>query len=181
MWKMWEVRVGLLLLLGIGLSACAGEGSFSFPAVTPPAPYPPPGYAHRVDTPQVGLFYNCVNAEPSVLRLEGLAFNMWNSQPLRFFEFELAGVDASERTVSEAEAEGRDMQLFTGQSTSFQMELRPTGKEVRYDMYYQYQFMDGDHKDLIVGPIVAGAYPKHVGARFLARDACSPTQHLTRY
>lgn len=173
------VRFGILLLLGVGLWACAQDGSLRFPAAIPAA-YPPPGYAHRVETPQIGLFYNCTTPEPGVLRLEGMAFNVWNMQPVRYLELALEGVDAGDHSVSEAGGEGRDYQILTGQSTSFQVDLRPAGSEVRYDLYYQYQFLDGDHRDLISGPIVSGVFPRHVGNRFLARDACSPTQHVMR-
>ena len=174
-----NVRFGFLLLLTVGLWACAEDGSLRFRAETP-TPYPPPGYVHRLDTPQIGLFYNCTNPEPGMLRLEGLAFNVWNMQPLRYLEFALDGVDAGDHSVSEAGAEGRDYQILTGQSTPFRVDLQPTGTEVRYDLYYQYQFLDGDHRDLLAGPIVSGVYPRHMGIRFLARDACSPTQHVMR-
>jgi hypothetical protein len=174
-----SIQFGFLLLLGAGLWACAEDGSLRIQAAAP-VPYPPPGYAHRVDTPQIGLFYNCTNPEPGVLRLDGLAFNIWNMQPVRYLELALDGVDAKDHSVSEAGGEGRDYQILTGQSTSFQVDLRPAGSEVRYDLYYQYQFLDGDHKDLISGPMVRGVFPKKVGNRFMARDACSPTQHLMR-
>lgn len=169
--------ISVLLLLGIGLAGCAGDGTLRFPTATP---YPPPGFAHRVDTPHVGIFWNCTNPEPGVLRLEGLAFNIWSAQPVRFLEFELAGVSAQERTVSEAAAEARDIQIFTGQNSPFQMDLRMAGGEQRYDMYYQYQFTDPSHERLISGPMVRGAFPRFHGNRFLVRDACSSTQHLAR-
>jgi len=177
--RIGNIRIGFLLLLGISLSACVGEGMLRFPAATP-VPYPPPGYAHRVGTPQVGLFYNCINPEPGVLRLEGIAFNIWSAQPVRFLEFELAGVSAQERTVSETVGEARDIQIFTGQNSPFQMDLRMTGGEQRYDLYYQYQFGETNPERPIAGPMVTGAFPRHHGNRFLVRDACSPTQHLFR-
>lgn len=176
--RVGDIRIVFLILLGISLSACAGQG-MGYPAAAP-IPYPPPGFAHRVETPQMGLFYNCTNPEPGLLRLEGLAFNVWNMQPIRYLELALEGVDRSERAVSEAGGEGRDYQIPTGQSTPFQVDLRQMGTEVRYDLYYQYQFVDGDHRDLISGPMVRGVHPRHSGIRFLARDACSPTQHVFR-
>jgi hypothetical protein len=180
MTRIGDIRIGFLLLLGIGLSACAGQGMLGYPGANS-VPYPPTGYAHRVENAQIGIFYNCIDSEPGVLRLEGVAFNVWNMQPLRYLEFALEGRDGSERMVSEAGGEGLDYQILTGQSTPFQVALQPAGTEVRYDLYYQYQFLDGDHRDLLVGPMVSGVYPRHIGIRFLARDACSPTQHLARY
>lgn len=174
-----DVRIGLVLLLGIALSGCAADGTWRFPTATS-TPYPPPGFAHRVQTSHVGIFWNCTNPESGVLRLQGIAFNVWSAQPVRFLEFELAGVSAQERTVSEAVGEARDIQIFTGQNSPFQMDLRMSGGEQRYDLYYQYQFGETNPERLISGPLVRGAFPRTHGTRFLVRDACSPTQHLAR-
>ena len=173
------MRVGFLLLLGIGVSACAQDGATGYSMLTP-APYPPPGYAHRVETSHVALFWNCTNSEPGVLRLEGVAVNPWAQQPVRFLEFGLSGVDARESTVSEGAGEARDIQIYTMASSPFLVELRSAGSEVRYDLYYQYQISDPSHDNLISGPMVSGAFPRHHGTPFMVRDACSPTQHLMR-
>jgi len=177
--RMHGIRVGFLLLLAIALSACAQYGTAGFSTATP-APYPPPGYTHRVESSHVALFWNCTEAGPGVLQLEGVAVNPWAQQPVRFLEFELAGVDARERTVSEAAGEAKDIQIYTMASSPFVVELRPVGSEVRYDLYYQYQFSDPSHERMISGPMVKGAFPRMHGDRYLVRDACSPTQHLMR-
>ncbi len=175
-----SVRAGLVLLCMLGLSACAADGSFRF-AAPPPAPYPPTGYAHTVGTSAVVLYWNCTQPEAGILRLEGAAFNPWGAPPIRFLELELAGVDMHDRTVSEAAADARDSQIMTNQNSPFALDLRTTGREVRYDLYYQFQYPEGDHNDLMLsGPMVAGAFPRFHGIRFLVRDACSPTQHLAR-
>ncbi len=96
---------------------------------------------------------------------------------------ELAGVDLHGSTVSEAAADARDIQIMTNQSSPFALDLRMTGREVRYDLFYQYQYQypEGDHNDIMVsGPMVAGAFPRFHGIQFLVHDACSPTQHLAR-
>jgi len=174
------VWLGLLCLAGLGLSACAGDGILRVPAAAP-SPYPPPGYAHRVATSHVELYYNCSTPSPGGVRLDGLAFNPWSSQPVRALEFELVGVDARGRSVSEAKAEARDYQVFTSQSTPFQLDLKTVSNEVRFDLYFSYQFQEGDHGDFISkvawrGPTLLALQPN----RSLVRDACSATAHLAR-
>ena len=78
---MHGIRVGFLLLSGIALSACAQYGTGGFSTATP-AQYPPPGYAHRVESSHVALFWNCTDAGPGVLQLEGVAVNPWAQQPV---------------------------------------------------------------------------------------------------
>jgi hypothetical protein len=175
------VWLGLLCLAGLSLSACAGEGTMGLAAATP-TPYPPPDYAHRVATSHVVLYYNCLTPSPGGVHLDGLAFNPWSSQPVGALEVELVGVDARGWSVSEAKTEARDFQLFTNQSTPFQLDLKTVGNEVRFDMYYSYLFDEGDHNDFEMskaawrGPILLAKQTN----RFLVRDACSATAHLAR-
>ncbi len=163
------IRADLMLLFVLGLSACA---------LPPPVAYPPQGYAHTISTPVMVLYWNCAQPEAGILRLEGEAFNVWGDQPIQYLEFELAGVDSRDGTVSEAEVEARDSQIFTHQNTTFGLELRTTGREVRYDLYYQYEYQQS--RMMLSGPMVAGTYPRVLGIRNLVRDACSPTQHLVK-
>ena len=178
---MRAIRIGLLILLSAGLAACAGDEPFRLSQATP-APYPPPDYAHRVATSHVVLYYNCVTPSPGGVRLDGVAFNPWSSQPVGALQFELVGVDTRGRPVSEAKTEARDFQLATNQSTPFQLDLKTAGNEVRFDLYYSYQFDEGDHKDFEMskiawrGPILLTKQTN----RFFARDACSATAHLAR-
>ena len=174
------VWLGILCLAGLGLSACAGDGTLGLPPATP-TPYPPPGYTHRVAASPVELYYNCSASSPGGVRLDGLAFNPWSSQPVRFLEFELVGVDARGWSVSEAKGEARDSQLSTNQSTPFQLDLKTVGSEVRFDLYYDYQFQEGDHNSFISkvawrGPVLLALQQN----RSLVRDACSATAHLAR-
>jgi len=172
--------VGLVVLLGVSLSACATDGSLGLPAAEP-KPYPPPGYAHRVASSHVELYWNCTQAEPGILRLVGVAVNPWNSQEVRFLEFDFVGVDARERTVSDAQGQARDFLLGTNQSTPFQLDLRTAGSEVRFDLYYKYRFQDRSHREIVAAQV--GGRPFLLAQqtnRFLARDVCSETQHLAR-
>ncbi len=178
---MTGIRMGFLLLLGMGLSACAADGTPLFPAAAP-NPYPPPTYTHRAATSHVELFYNCSTPSPGGVRLDGLAFNPWSSQPVRALEFELVGVDARGRSVSEAKAEARDYQVFTSQSTPFQLDLKTVSNEVRFDLYFSYQFQEGDHPDFKVSK-VAWRGPMLLALQHnwnLVRDACSESQHRAR-
>ena len=177
---MGGIQVGFVIRLGMGLAACAADGTSLVPPMASTA-YPPHEYAHRVESSQVALYWNCAQPEPGLLKLEGLAFNPWSNQPIRFLEFELAGVNDRERTVSEAKADARDLQIFTNQSTPFQLDLRTAGTEVRFDLYYQYRAQDRGHNAIVAGPVPSGSFlvAQQVN-RFMARDVCSETQHRWR-
>lgn len=172
-----EIRVGLLILLGIGVAACAADGTLKQSAMT--APYPPPGYAHTVSA-HVALYWNCSTPESGRLQVEGVAVNPWSDQPIKLLQFDLVGVDGRDRVVSAAKADARDIQIFTNQSSPFQLDLRTTGGEVRYDLYYQYVFRDRGHNAVVAmagnGPFLLAQQDQ----RFLVRDACSETQHRVR-
>jgi hypothetical protein len=90
----------------------------------------------------VELFWNCTRPAPDTLLLEGLAFNPWQGEDIRFLEFDLVGVDARGSTVTEASAAARDLILGMKGSTPFQLALRPTGRETRFDLFYQYQYQE---------------------------------------
>ncbi len=178
--RLRAMRIGFLMLLGGWLSACAADGAWRIATLTPPH-YPPPGYAHRAASSHVVLYWNCANPVPGMLRLEGLAFNPWSPEEIRYLEFELVGVDNRDRAVSAVKTQAADFQLRTFQSTPFQLDLQPTGTEVRFDLYSQYRFHEGDGDRLIAGPAVGrGSLVAQELFRFLARDACSETQHLAR-
>jgi hypothetical protein len=183
---MTGIRMGFLLLLGMGLSACAADGTPLFPAAAS-TPYPPPGFTHMVESSHVALYWNCSRPEPGALQLAGVAVNPWSDQPVRFLEFTLVGVDTRERTVSEAKAEARDFMLRTHESSPFQLDLRTAGSEARFDLYYQYQFQDRGHSPWVAeaawdGPSVLADQPILLAwtTGFMVRDACSESQHRVR-
>lgn len=173
-------RIVPLVLLAIGLSACAADGTLQLPAAAF-TPYPPPGYTHHVGNAHVDLYWNCMRPEPGILQVAGLAFNPWGDQPILFLEFEFVGVGGNERTVSSAKTEARDLQLLTGQSTPFQLDLKTAGSEARFDLYYQYRFQEGDHNRIVAGPFAGGRFLlAQATQRFMVRDACSESQHRVR-
>jgi len=178
-WEMRGIRFALSVLVGIALSGCAADGSFTGSA--PPAtPYPPPGYNHTVQSGAVVLYWNCARPEPGVVEISGLAFNPWNSQPVRSLELELVGVDSREHTVSEVGAEARDMQILTNQSTPFHLRLRTAGSESRLDLYYRYKFQDGGRDRMLASLAWNAPILLAQQVQFRVRDACSETQHRVR-
>ena len=176
-----EMYGALLLLLGIVLSACAADG--------PPAAFmlgqvqwPPTEYKHTVSTGVLRQYWNCTRPEPGVVQLDGMAANQWSNQPVRFLEWELVGVDKDGRTVSSVKLESKALLLLTNQFTKFQIDLRTTGNEARFDLYYNYRYNEGEgsHKfDVSLdwdGPVLFAQQNQ----RFFVLDACSDTQHLAQ-
>jgi len=142
---------------------------------------PPEAFAHRVATSEVVLLWNCLEPEPGLLRVEGVAQSPWQAQPIGYLEFELVGVDGQERTTAETAGAARDLQIYTNQSTSFQLALKRTGTEVRFDLYYRYRFHEEfDVSALLAGPPVAGPRLLAQTRTFLVRDVCGATQHRAR-
>lgn len=138
-------------------------------------------FAHRTASSHVVLYWNCARPAPAVLRVDGIAQNPWESQEVRSLEFELVGVDAGERAVSEVTGEARDPAIGTNQTSPFVLELRTVGSEARFDLYYDYQFSEGDQTDaLLAGPPMLGSRLPPQGNRFLVRDVCSESQHRNR-
>ena len=176
--RMRASRIALLILAAVGLWACAADGTLQLPAAAT-TPYPPPGYAHQVRSSHVILYWNCTRPEPGVQRVEGLAFNPWTDQPVRFLAFDLVGVDSHERTVSQVEGEARDILLDTNQNTPFRLDLRTSGTEIRFDLFYRYRFQDTG-RSFIAGQAVGVPHLLAQTQQFMVRDACSEMQHRAR-
>jgi len=172
------IRIGLTILLMAGLSACAESGGLRLPAAEPTV-YPPAVFAHRVGTSHVVLYWNCAHPEPGILRVEGVVQQAGSMQDVRFLELELAGADARDRYVSSATAALPEILLRTNAISAFQLDLRTTGAEVRFDLFYQYRFQDNGGRFL---PASSAAAPRLLAQtqRFMARDVCSETQHRVR-
>jgi hypothetical protein len=143
--------------------------------------WPPAEYRHTVETTAIRQYWNCTRPETNVMRLDGLAANLWNAAPVKFLEWTLEGVDKDGRSLSSATVESKVIQLATNQFTQFQIDLRTVGSEARFDLYYTYQFFDTGrdrweaslHGD---GPVLLAQR----NVRFFVLDACSDTQHLVR-
>ncbi len=115
-----------------------------------------------------------------MLRLDGVAQSPWAAQPIRFLEFDLVGVDGQDRTVSETKGAARDIEIYTNQTSPFQLDLRQAGSEARFDLYYEYRFHIEGMEALLAGPPVRVPRLIAQANRFLARDVCSETQHRVR-
>ncbi len=171
-------RLLLAGLAALGLAACATAGG-SGPDGSAIAP-PLAAYAHRMDTAEMVLFWNCARPEPGVLRLEGIAQNPSQAEPISSLKFELVGVDARGHSVSEARAEAEDYQIGTNQRSAFRLILRLTGGETRFDLFFQYYFSQTEMDARLAGAPVSMPWLLVDTTRYLIRDACSDTQHLAR-
>lgn len=172
---------GLLFgLVAIAATGCVAAGP---PAATLLGGFqwPPTEYKHTISTVAVRQYWNCTRPEPGLLRLEGVATNISGSD-VKFLTWELAGVDAAGRSLTSQTVESGAIVLRTNEVVPFQVSLRSTGAEARFDLYYQYKFQEGDGHDRPLaaldwdGPLLFAQYAN----RFFVRDACSDTQHLAR-
>jgi hypothetical protein len=161
-------RQVLLCVLGIVCAGCAAAA----PRVDAPA-----AYGHRSATPQVMVYWSCSAPETGVLRVEGLVESPWVGE-VRFVEFELVGVDASDRMTTAASAALPDIMLRTNQQSPFRLDLRTTGREARVDLFYQYRFVEPEF-DAALAPTALPRLAQMV-QRFGVRDACAPDRHRSR-
>jgi hypothetical protein len=162
------------------LSACAAS-QYDQAQVVGNTQWPPTEYRHTVSTTALRQYWNCSRTGDG-MRLDGLAANIWNSQPVRFMEWTLAGVDKDGRTVSSATVSAKVLQLWANQYTTYQIDVPTKGSEAQFDLYYTYQFWDSG-KDAVPlaaldwdGPVLLAQQ----NARWYVLDACSDTQHLAR-
>jgi hypothetical protein len=154
------IRIGLLMLAGMVLSACAPQGTYGPLAGMTPV-YPPAAFAHRVSTPDVDIYWNCSQPEPGLLRLNGVAKNS-GGREVRFLKLELVSMNAKDQNLLQAAAAVPDIVLYTNQQSPFQLDLPTTGAEARYDLFYEYSL---------------GVRLSTQDIRFMARDVCSESQH----
>ena len=175
----WGARLGLGMLLLSGLVGCATDGMRSSSMIGA-VPYPPPGLPHRVASSHVELYWKCDQGEPGVMRIQGMARNPWSPQEVRSLEFDLFGVDRDDRVVSSAHAAAPNYQLGTNQTTRFEVALRLTGREARYDLVYRYRFQEVEEMAaLLAGPPTRPRLAQST-VQFMVRGACSDSQHLAR-
>jgi hypothetical protein len=184
----WMQR-GLLAGLALSFAACATSGGSALQAGAS-IPYPPPGYAHRIGTSAVELFWNCTRSQVDTLVVEGLAFNPRTASMVRDLEFGLVGVDRRGVTLAETTGVPQDPLLGTMQATNFQLTLRLTGSETRFDLFYRYYSPEEGNPTFSIWPggrppvqrVASGPLLKAQMANnfYMVRDACSETQHRAR-
>ena len=174
------LRAMAVAVLVVGVTGCASLQSSG--TAVGPTPENLNAFAHRASSSHLVLYWNCGRSTPDVLRLEGIARNPWFAEEIRDLEFELVGVGARERTVSEVKGEARNTAIRTNQASPFQLDLRTVGGELRFDLFYQYQFAEGEEMDALLAgpPMVPSRFFSPGANRFLVRDVCSESQHLAR-
>lgn len=168
------LRQALLgVVLAVGAASCAAVDMSD--TGTPSAEF-----VHRTATSDVVLLWNCLPPASGVLRVEGVAHNLWQAQPIGYLELQLVGVDVEGRQTAETAGKVRDNQIFTNQRSPFQLDLRTTGNEVRVDLYYQYLFHYEYDTTMLAGPPMVGPRLYAQTNTAVVRDACAPTRHLAR-
>ena len=168
----------MVLAIAMSLAGCAGADA---PWSGSMSGSPPEAFVHRVASSDVILLWNCLEPESGQLRIDGVARSPWQAQPIRELEFDLVGVDAKERTTAQTAGAARDFQIYTSQSTSFELALKRSGSEVRFDLYYRYRFGDEyDMNAMVAGPPTVGPRLLAQTRAFLVRDVCGATQHRAR-
>jgi hypothetical protein len=170
----------LLVLLGMGVSACTARGPYSASPLST-IQWPPTEYKHTISTPAIRQYWNCTRPAPAVMRVEGVAANLWNDQPVGYLEWEVVGVDKDGHAVSSAKVAAQALKVYTNQYTTYQIDLPTTGAEARFDLYYQYQFFDRGHSTMEAaldwdGPVLLAQQNQ----RNFVLDACSESQHLVQ-
>jgi hypothetical protein len=163
----------LLVVVAMGITSCAAVDTAGTAA-------PSAAFTHRTANSEVVLLWNCLQPATGVLRIEGVARNPWQAQPVRYLEVQVVGVDAQGRQTAEGAGKARDIQLFTNQQSPFQLDVRTAGAEVRFDLYYEYLFNAEYDTALLAGPPTVGPRRYAQTRTNMVRDACSPTQHLAR-
>ncbi len=168
---------GLLALLCLGAVACAASRDVG--QSSQPLGYPPPGYPHHVGSTALEFFWRCAQPEPRLLQVEGVAVNISGGAPARFLKLELAGADVQGRYVASAIFETPAPEIWPGDSQPFRLALRTTGTEVRFDLFYEYGY-EAERDVRLLAATGNTPFRLAEGLRNIVRDACSPTQHLTR-
>jgi len=169
-------QLGLCVGIVMAVAACAAVDTEGTPA-------PVDTFVHRAANSDLVLRWNCVQPSAGTLRVEGVAHNPWQAQPIGHLELQAVGVDSQGRQTAAAEGKARDVQILTNERSPFQLDLKTTGAEVRVDLHYRYLFNHEWESGalLLAGPPVAGLklYAQATNT-YMVRDACSPTQHLAR-
>ena len=121
-------RTLMLVLCVVALTACG---------LAKPMP-PFDSFAHRISDGTVSLYWNCSRPAPGAVRVDGWANNPAYPQPIKDLELILYGVNAQDGTVSQAKGSAQAYLIQTNEPSSFVVDLKTVGAEVRYDLVYQY-------------------------------------------
>ncbi len=117
--------VGIVLGLSLILTACAQEQW-----------KPEVNYAYNVDNGMMYLRWNCFSQPPGLV-VQGFVNNILMT-PMKNTQVSISGINAQGATVSSAQYTSFPYMLETMIRTPFEMRLKTTGTEVRYDLSYSY-------------------------------------------
>jgi len=116
------------------------------------AAYPPTALSHSIETSQVVLNWNCERPDSGGLRLDGLARNPYSAE-VRLLEFNLVGVDASGRAISQASGATKDFVLRTHEVSPFRLNRARVGSEMRFDLYFRQGHVRVRRNGVLVRPL----------------------------
>jgi hypothetical protein len=125
------VRWGLVVVLSL-----VGAGASA--QVSPAPPAQPETFAHYVSDSTIVLLWNCSRPESGLLRVQGLVRNPWYATAVSNLNFQLFGVDDQGRDISRALGTPRDYLIRNYSPSGFELELRLSGEEKRFDLVYYY-------------------------------------------
>jgi hypothetical protein len=117
--------LGIVLGLSVILAACAQEQW-----------KPEVNYAYNVDNGMMYLRWNCVSQPPELV-VQGFVNNI-TMQAMKNTQVKIYAIDSQGATVSSAQTTSIPWMLETNIRTPFDIRLKTTGTEVRYDLSYSY-------------------------------------------
>jgi hypothetical protein len=162
-----RVRIGVLALVGMGLTACTSvEISRSAPAqsVAPP----PEAFTHRLATPEVALYWNCTRPEAGVLHFDGIAKNIAGRE-VRSLALRLTSVDANNLLLEAAALP--TIILHSDKFSPVHLQLLIRGTEARFDLSYEYP---------LAPPVDLPTPRAATTEQFTATDVCARTRYRAR-
>ena len=102
-------------------------------------PMPPlDSFGHRITDGTLALYFNCSQPTAGAVRVDGWANNPYLPGPIKGLGFILYGVNAQNRSVSQAKADAQSYLIQTNEPSQFTIDLKTVGGEVRYDLVYEY-------------------------------------------
>lgn len=123
--KMAIKALGIVLGLSLIMAACAQEQW-----------KPEVNYAYNVDNGMMYLRWNCLSQPPGLV-VQGFVNNI-TMVAMKNTQVTISGIDAQGATVSSVQYTSFPYMLETMIRTPFEMRLKTTGTEVRYDLSYSY-------------------------------------------
>ncbi len=154
--------VAALVLIGWGCSAPSGVWQTVAPQQEA---YRLSGFAHRMVSQDVEVYWNCSRPRPTLLRLDGISKNIGKGE-VHLLGMELHDVDRQTSNVLQSGAAVSDVILYPDIFSPVQVEVQPATADGQIDLLYTYRITS-------VG-ILKTAY---TDKEFVAHDVCAATQY----